>query len=510
MFATSGNAIYAQQTDLLYRATVIGEDAVIHSGPGSTTYGTDRLRPGTEVDVYRHDPGGWVAIRPPKGSFSLVQRNEIELYENGLAKVTETETVAWVGTRLNPVKKPIFQVKLRQGEMLAVLGVVDRQQYDLTENEPDWVQITPPPGEFRWIAASDIQAVATTGETGQQNGSELKSVLDSNPASVGGTTDNRNSQSPVSTTNPRPFDQWETNKPHPGEWTLDVESGDDAPAQESISTSANALTGWKPARQTISNFVNERSNFVAESSPGNVYSDDWNRLPNQGRNISSDGNVNSIVRSDVFDARDSQAPTLRMPDSQIPNLQVSTNADGGLSNSSLQSLELQLTQEMVKPPTTWDLMPLAAAAQRARDASVSQQEAEAADRLLNKIRKCREIKAGYQATGDDGGPVDLQTMRATGLSANPGIINGANLLHEYDAHGFLSELVRDGGTGPSTFVLQDELGRVTHHITAPPGFNLRRYLNQRVGIIGDRGYHQQLKLDHVTAERVIAIDTLRR
>ena len=94
--------------------------------------------------------------------------------------------------------------------------------------------------------------------------------------------------------------------------------------------------------------------------------------------------------------------------------------------------------------------------------------------------------------------------------ASIGAATDENFLNDYDAYGYLNELVRDGGLGTSTFVLQDADGRITHHVAPQPGVNLRRYLNQRVGILGNRGYHQQLNLRHVSAERVIAIDRLRR
>ncbi|MGI9517247.1 MAG: hypothetical protein ACR2NP_09385, partial [Pirellulaceae bacterium] len=163
----SGQSVYAQSTSFPYTAKVAVDAAIVRSGPGTTHYGTEQLPPGTEITIYRHDPGGWMAIRPPQASFSLVQKDEVELLDNGFARVRHDDTVAWVGTRLDPVDKPMWQVKMRAGEMLKVLGEVDRDRYELGDNEPDWVQVTPPRGEFRWIAAADLAtdvtaSVATT------------------------------------------------------------------------------------------------------------------------------------------------------------------------------------------------------------------------------------------------------------------------------------------------------------------------------------------------------------
>ena len=53
---------------------ITADDVYVRSGPGENYYPTDKLKAGQEVEVYRHDPGGWYAIRPPKGSFSWVAR----------------------------------------------------------------------------------------------------------------------------------------------------------------------------------------------------------------------------------------------------------------------------------------------------------------------------------------------------------------------------------------------------------------------------------------------------
>ena len=51
-----------------YKATVASEDVYVRSGPGQNYYPTDKLKRGQEVEVYRHDPGGWCAIRPVEGA----------------------------------------------------------------------------------------------------------------------------------------------------------------------------------------------------------------------------------------------------------------------------------------------------------------------------------------------------------------------------------------------------------------------------------------------------------
>ena len=80
----------------------------------------------------------------------------------------------------------------------------------------------------------------------------------------------------------------------------------------------------------------------------------------------------------------------------------------------------------------------------------------------------------------------------------------------YDAHGWLNEMVRDGGQSKNAFVLQDKNKKVLYHVQPAPGVNLHRYLKKKVGVIGRRGFHQQLQIPHVTADRVIVLDTKTR
>ncbi len=524
--------VQAQQPKTPYRVHVVGEDAVIHSGPGSTHYGTDRLAPGTTVDVYRNDPGNWMAIRPPEGSFSLVQLDELELLPNGLARINVDEAVAWVGTRLTAVKKPMWQVRLRQGEVVEVLGVVDRQKYELGKEEPDWVQIQPPAGEFRWIAASNLdlrepESIATS--TDQQPG---RSLANENQ-SVESFVNDQWSTEPEGATIPRdlhlappprditqhmaPIDALGADSESMGadeNWSMDIEpaqiNGDwsTQPGRDMDSSRSvipeSPNNGWRPAQQPITNFVAERSEFNADGSRVQQELQVWNHQ------TASTGDSSSHARSEVFDSKDSYTSSGNF---LSPAMSPTANLNNMPMDGSLTSLEFRLSQEMLKgSPRQWDLQGIARDVQYLNDSTPDAQIRAGTGRLLDKIRKCREIQAGYEAT-DGPAPGDLITQRfnSNGPINNSATAAGNNaLLHEYDAYGWLNELIVNGGVGQSRFVIQDDAGKITHEISSLPGLNLRRYLNQRVGIVGNRGFDQQLNLNHVTAERVIPVDTLRR
>ncbi|MBX7166094.1 MAG: hypothetical protein K1X74_07065 [Pirellulales bacterium] len=131
-----------------YVAFVVADDVYVRGGPGENYYPTDRLARGAQVEVYRHDPGGWYAIRPPENSFSWVSGEFLEIKEDNLAVVKGDRVAARVGSMLGD-QRDVIQVQLYRGEEVEILGA---KRFGEGPNEQTWYQIAPPSGEFRWIA----------------------------------------------------------------------------------------------------------------------------------------------------------------------------------------------------------------------------------------------------------------------------------------------------------------------------------------------------------------------
>lgn len=148
----AATAAAAQQT-FPYTAYVTTDDVYIRSGPGENYYPTDRLKVGQEVEVYRHDPGGWYAIRPPKYSFSWVSSRYLQMGKNNLATVTEDRVAARVGSRSSDVRD-VIQVRLHKGEVVEVLDAGPNGSSGASANP--WCKIAPPSGEFRWVSAKFV------------------------------------------------------------------------------------------------------------------------------------------------------------------------------------------------------------------------------------------------------------------------------------------------------------------------------------------------------------------
>lgn len=136
-------AAFAAEAEFPYTAVVNDDSVYIYSGPGSTHYTTDIFQKGDSVEVHRHLPGGWCAIRPPAGSFSWVPRVYVQVLGDGLAKITGEDVPSRVGSKLHPSQRSQSIVSLRNGKVVEIL--------DMSRDLGDWCKISPPSGEFRWV-----------------------------------------------------------------------------------------------------------------------------------------------------------------------------------------------------------------------------------------------------------------------------------------------------------------------------------------------------------------------
>ena len=144
-----------------YQALVAKDNALVRSGPGEVHYGTQKLAAGQVVEVHRHDPDGWCAIRPVEGSFDIIPEATVEIVGEGVGEIKMAGTTPFVGTKLGTVEKPLWQVKLREKEKVSLIGQLSWPNPE--GHSTVWYQIKPPAGEFRWINISNLESLA--GET---------------------------------------------------------------------------------------------------------------------------------------------------------------------------------------------------------------------------------------------------------------------------------------------------------------------------------------------------------
>src|SRR5689334_13547440 len=61
-----------------YTAYVTADETEVRYGPSAQHYATQQLFAGEEVQVYRRDATGWLAVRPPEGSYSWIVPEAVE------------------------------------------------------------------------------------------------------------------------------------------------------------------------------------------------------------------------------------------------------------------------------------------------------------------------------------------------------------------------------------------------------------------------------------------------
>ncbi len=151
LFTLAVSSTSGEQT-FPYKACVMVDGTEIHSGPGKSYYPTDKLQKGDYLEVYRHDPGGWCAVKPPEGSYTWIAGQYLKLQDQNLAVVTEDDVAACVGSRLSN-DRDVIQVHMRKGETVEILGVREilREREIPGNNSQIWYKIAPPAGEFRWV-----------------------------------------------------------------------------------------------------------------------------------------------------------------------------------------------------------------------------------------------------------------------------------------------------------------------------------------------------------------------
>ena len=148
-----------EATEFPYVAYISSDDVYIRSGPGKNYYPTAKMKRGEPVEVFRHDPGGWYAIRPPVQSFSWISARQLDVLDDGLAAVNTDRAVARVGSLFSEVRD-VIQVRLNKNERVEL---VDTH----ASSDDKWYKITPPAGEFRWIY-KDYVTGRREGRTGRR------------------------------------------------------------------------------------------------------------------------------------------------------------------------------------------------------------------------------------------------------------------------------------------------------------------------------------------------------
>lgn len=132
----------------------------VRSGPSEAFYATSMLVPGDRVTIVTEKevpwlaakpvPAGWLAIKPPRGSFGWVNKRFLTITPNGA--IVGGDTRVRIGSSLYGGLPNVEQVTLQKGLLVTV---VDKEKTDV---DGIWVPIAPATQEVRYIPANAVQA----------------------------------------------------------------------------------------------------------------------------------------------------------------------------------------------------------------------------------------------------------------------------------------------------------------------------------------------------------------
>lgn len=472
----SGQAV-ADEPSFPYQAFVLRDGTLVRSGPGEAHYATDELKQGAPVEVYRHDPDGWCAIRPTPDSFSLIPAAAVDVLAVDRCRVKQSGLQAWVGTRLGPVENPLWQVKLNADEELTILGEVNWPSPE--GSSLTWYQVSPPDGEFRWVNIRDLQVPdprtrfdAAVKPTGQFE--ELEKSLDFGPQ------------------RPAPARSTSSKK----DVIIDPFGDENEQDVMRMSSQPTDQPGWRRARRPprLVQTSPSETNSAGRMPSGNL-APDSSITPVQGNG--SSGSWASLDRPAGRDI----GPAANYGSASSP---VSPTPGSERLSTQLRQIDMDLSMEIVKPAGQWQLSKLTQRLNDAYSSAASDTERVQAQQMLAKIDRLRELQTNL--TGRPAPDEQRSADRSNPATIGNGIAANVEFGTTYDAYGWLSECVQDSGRAPSTYVLQDENGKIICQVTPAPGFNMNRYLKSKIGVIGQRGYNQKLSLNHVLVDRVVVLE----
>ena len=455
-------------------AYVVTDQATIRSGPGEQFYATSELLWGDQVNVFATDVNGWLAIRPPQGSYSWVAAEKLVPTDQlDVAVVAENDVAARIGSELGQ-KWDVAQVRLEQGELVELLG---SEQI----GDQSWYMIEPPRGEFRWVHADQVdRRRPQLDETTEQKVAPAVSIADE--------IDLNTIAPPVLADSFA--DPQEQTDPLPG-GDYDVEQAAWTPRRPRNGDRQSATKVDRKRTSIVTRPV-ERSRTQTVASPWSARQTDNVRLSQPDSKEDQVVSKNTAVSDSWFDEQ-----------MMVINVEFSRAVSGDPSNWQLDELRQRVRRLADQGNTPRD---------RAQARLLMENIAEFDD-----VRLRHEQQVGVAPIGSAAVPVQppfdrrLREPIGTEFTASSAVSTSPNTSSQspYDGNGWLMPVVTRR-PGVPRFALTDDYGRILQFVSPAPGLNLQRYLRQQIGVTGKRSLQPKFDRPHLTAERVVVLDRHRR
>lgn len=413
-----------------YTAFVNARDVYIRSGPGENYYPVAKVDRGLQVEVYRHDPGGWYAIRPPQECFSWVSAEFVEPRQGNIGVITGERVVARVGSAFSDTRD-VIQVRLDRGEEVEIL---EAQEFNSGPAAQTWYKISPPAGEFRWVSGRYLDR-------------ELRESERRQPSPENNLLIEREQRRPLEDQKDNSDIRRLSNDEEHDEWS---------------GTEVQHAFHEEPLRPKQSGRPHHRADPDEDEDERDVSEDEGRPAP---------------IRTEQ-----------RKPKADL--------------KEEAEDLDLTLSAIVAEEPTQWNFVKLRRQAEDDLERAVTALERGRIRRVLRKIENFEQIRQRYLAVMD---PRERHTGGGKSLVDRPSLAPRLPIASmRYDGVGRLTQISSVDPRLPQ-FALVDSTGQVAAYVSPAPGVNLRRYLNQDVGINGTLGYLPERQATHLTAKRIVPV-----
>lgn len=129
-----------------FEGIVTADNVNVRSGPDIIYYPVIRLMKGNKVEVVGEETG-WLKIIPPKGTFSLVAKEDVELINDNKCLTKKEKTPIRAGSVLTDNFRSI-QMLAPKGMELTIIGTYDK-----------FYKVLPPKGAYLWISSQYIRPI---------------------------------------------------------------------------------------------------------------------------------------------------------------------------------------------------------------------------------------------------------------------------------------------------------------------------------------------------------------
>lgn len=469
---------HADEEDLPYTAYVVADQVQVRSGPGENYYPVLKMHRGDAVEVYRHDPGGWYAIRPPEGSFSWVSAEFVELEDDRVGLISGERVLSRVGSDFSDVRD-VIQVRLDQGEAVEVL---ESQRFGTGPGAKTWYKIQPPAGEFRWIAGKYLTDDPPKAKKKRKSANNNLLIARMSRNRDRDDSEVRDPDRDEPSTRTAEYEE-EVDSTADEDRSEDLEDGDSKSRSTGMRTRRDDDQGWsrRTKARSESDDETEETDDVEESSTGR--------------------------RKSRF-----------------------SKTDLALQ---LEDMDLELAEIVAKERDKWDFRDLEERVLEAKRHADTALERGLAQKLLKKIDRFGGIQEQMEEV--DSGLAEREERPNTMVDGNVRRIDYEEEISErndgeveaaesrrdiaededkeavagrYDGLGILTAVVTQKVDSPRYALVRRD-GTVACYVNPAPGVNARRYLDQRVGVVGTKGYLPDLQAKVVMAKRFELIDERR-